>query len=142
MKPIVMVRGATLAAALIVSSVVSVAAQPTSTTRIALGGYHGPALAGAVPGTQAFGVTVRGAAGARVRIRAIDVPAGSLASFCTRTVCAPFAVRLVLPASGTVTIELQIIKNDRDARPPTIVTVATDDGARASIPYASGTHAR
>jgi hypothetical protein len=108
-------------------------------TTLHLAGYHGSGLPGAVPGADRFALTVNGAPNAHVRLTALAVPTGYLASFCTALVCAPFAVRITLPPSGAATIELQIIRNDPHAVRPRIVAVASNDGARASIAYAAGT---
>jgi hypothetical protein len=70
-------------------------------------------------------------------LRAVDVPTGYLASFCTRRVCAPFRVTFVLPRSGRESIELQLIENDPGARRPMLVRVAADGARSASIVFAA-----
>jgi hypothetical protein len=55
------------------------------------------------PGTQSWAVRVTARAGESVRLTALDVPAGWIASFCTPRVCSPFRVTLALrTASGTI----------------------------------------
>jgi hypothetical protein len=73
-----------------------------------------------------------------VHLRAVGVPAGYIASFCTRRVCAPFAVTFALPTSGRDAVELQLIENTPGAPPPHTVTVAAGS-ARASIAFRRGT---
>lgn len=102
--------------------------------------YAGPALNGSIPGTAKFSVRISGAAGETVRLRAVDVPKGYIASFCTKLVCAPFRVAIALPKSGRETIELQLIENEAGAPQPRIVIVAANHGARATIAFSRAAH--
>ena len=101
--------------------------------------YAGPPLSGSVPGTAKFGVRLRGAPGATVRLRATNVPAGYLATFCTNRVCAPRRVTLVLPHSGRQTIELQYVGTRPAAPPPRLAEVAADGARAATLPFARAT---
>lgn len=105
-----------------------------------LGPYVGPPLNASIPGTSKFLVTVRGRAGQRVILRAVDVPAGYVASFCTDRVCAPFRVELALPYSGRQAIELQLIANEPNAREPRTVVVTANRSQRAAIAFKRATH--
>lgn len=107
--------------------------------RLGLAPFSGPAQPGSVAHTTKFSVMIHGAPGEHVRLRAVGVPQGYLASFCTHRVCAPFAVTLALPAASRDTIELQLIENIPGTRPPHTVTV-TAGAARASIAFARGLH--
>ncbi len=109
---------------------------------LALAPYHGPALRGAVPASRSFALAVHGAPRAHVHLRAVAVPNGFIASFCTPRICAPFAVPLTLDASGGAAIELQIVRNDEHAPAPRTVRVRSDDGATVAIAYARGTTPR
>ncbi len=104
---------------------------------LGLAPFSGPAQPGSLADTAKFWVIVHGAPGERVHLRAVGVPAGYVASFCTRRVCAPFAVTFPLPPTGRDAVELQLIENTRGARPPRNVTV-TAGSARASIAFARG----
>jgi len=46
----------------------------------------------AAPGAQSFAVRVDAPPGTLVRLSALDVPRGWIASFCTPRICAPFHV--------------------------------------------------
>jgi hypothetical protein len=107
---------------------------------LALTPYAGPAanIGGDVVSTK-FSVVVRGKAAQTVRLRAVGVPAGYLASFCTKRVCAPFRVSFALPASGRESIELALIENVPGVRKPVSVTVAAPGARPASIAFARGT---
>jgi hypothetical protein len=49
-----------------------------------------------------------------VRLRALDVPPGWLASFCTPRVCSPFAVSLPVGA-GVATIQISYVRQTGSA---------------------------
>jgi len=102
---------------------------------ISIGRFDGPALPGSDPTTAKFAVHVHGSAAQRVRVRALDVPAGYVASFCTAHLCAPFAVTVTLPPSGEISLELQLIENRAGATKPDHVTVAADGAKPASIRF-------
>ena len=107
---------------------------------IALEPYRGAPLPGAVAGTPKFGVRIEGRPGSRVVLRSMGLPAGWLASFCTKRVCAPFKVFVDLPASGRETIELQLVQNDPKVPEPGVVSVIAAPGSRkASIEFSQAT---
>lgn len=106
---------------------------------LALGPFAGAEPAGTRPDAPKFSVTVSGKSGQTVRLRAVGVPSGYIASFCTNRVCAPFRVVFALPRSGRESIELQLIENVPGARKPRMVTVAADGARAASIAFARGT---
>jgi hypothetical protein len=108
-------------------------------TVLALAPYRGPAQRGALPGSRSFALSIAAQPGKHLRLRAVDVPAGFVAAFCTSRICAPFAVPLLVPPTGRTTIEMQLVRNDDGATTPRTVTVASDDGARAAIAYRRGT---
>lgn len=105
---------------------------------LALGPYDGPPLPGSIPDTVKFAVRVRGAAGAPVRLRAVGVPRGYIASFCTPRVCSRDRVDLVVGLSGRERIELQFIKNEATALAPTRVKVEAAGAPRVSVAFALG----
>jgi hypothetical protein len=60
------------------------------------------------------------------------VPDGWIVTFCSPRVCAPFRVRLTLPASGRQSLQLKLIRRDEHASMPRSITVTASDGARAT----------
>jgi hypothetical protein len=57
------------------------------------------------PGVRSYAVRVEAPAGSTVRLSALDVPRGWIASFCTPHICSPFHVSLpVRDGSGTIQI--------------------------------------
>lgn len=109
---------------------------------LSIGRYDGPPLPGSLPHTVKFAVRATGTPGATIRLRAIGIPKGYIASFCTKFVCSRDRVSLVLPASGSERIELQVIANESGARKPNVVSVAADGARTVHFPYASGRQGR
>jgi hypothetical protein len=85
--------------------------------------------------TAAFSVGINGKGGQLVRLRAVGLPNGYIASFCTPRVCAPFQVAFALPKSGRESIELHVIENVPGSTPPTTITVAAAGARAVSIAY-------
>ena len=109
---------------------------------LGIGRYDGPSLPGSIRDTVKFAVRAMGMPGSTVRLRAVGVPKGYIASFCTEHVCSRDRVSLVLPASGRERIELQLIANERGARTPTAVSVAADGARTVRFPYSGGLRER
>src|ERR1700677_710999 len=68
------------------------------------------------PGAKSFAVRVAAPAGSVVRLSALDVPRGWIASFCTPHICAPFHVSFPV-RGGTGTIQISFVPTDGNARP-------------------------
>src|SRR5271155_2576058 len=83
----------------------------------------GTCHAAAGPGVHSYAVRVTAPAGATVRLSALDVPRGWVASFCTPRVCSPYHVTLPI-RSGTGTIELSYIRMVTAAAPLRTLHVA------------------
>jgi hypothetical protein len=81
------------------------------------------------------GVHVHGLPREHVRLRAVDLPPGYIASFCTPRLCAPFAVAFDLPAGGHAVIELQLIENVAGSRKPARIVVLVNGMTRSAIDY-------
>ena len=76
----------------------------------------GTCHAAADPGVTSYAVRVRAPAGAIVRLSALEVPRGWVASFCTPHVCSPFHVTLPV-RDGTGTIQLSYVRSAAQAGP-------------------------
>ena|SRR5665213_1719321 len=75
------------------------------------------------PGAASFAVRVAAPAGSIVRLSALDVPRGWIASFCTPHICSPFHVALAIgQASGT--IQLSYVPADSHAAPLRVLHVS------------------
>jgi hypothetical protein len=61
------------------------------------------------------------------------VPSGWIVTFCSPKICARFRASLTLPASGSQSLELKLIRNDEHAQlPPSIMVKASE---RAGATY-------
>jgi hypothetical protein len=79
---------------------------------LAAGTCH--AVAG--PGAKSFAVRVSAPAGSVLRLTALDVPQGWIASFCTPHVCAPFHVSFPV-RGGSGTIQISFVPTAGNAGP-------------------------
>jgi hypothetical protein len=83
------------------------------------------------PGARSFAVRVNAPAGSVVQLRALEVPRGWIASFCTPHICSPNHVALPL-RSGTGTIQISYVPADSSAAPLRVLHVSAGGaGARA-----------
>jgi hypothetical protein len=83
------------------------------------------------PGAKSFAVRVAAPAGSVVRLEALEVPRGWIASFCTPHICSPGHVSLAMPG-GTGTIQLSYVPVDRNAtRLRALHVAAAAPGSRA-----------
>jgi hypothetical protein len=83
----------------------------------------GTCHASADPGVREFAVRVTAPAGTRVRLSALDVPRGWLASFCTPRICSPRHVTLLV-AGGRTAIQLSYARIAGPAAPLGVPHVA------------------
>lgn len=83
------------------------------------------------PGAESFAVRIAAAPGSVVRLSALDVPRGWIASFCTPHVCAPFHVSFPI-RSGTGTIALSFVPAAAHAAPLRTVHVSARSNASRS----------
>jgi hypothetical protein len=82
----------------------------------------GTCHAAASPDVHAYAVRVTAPAGSVVRLRALDVPRGWTASFCTPRVCSPQHVSLAIGA-GVGAIQLSYVRTAAQAEPLRILRV-------------------
>lgn len=82
---------------------------------LALAPWAGPSLPTASPAAAKYKLTVHGAASSRVELNAGGLPAGWVASFCTKTLCSPFRYTMQLDTHGAGTIEFQAIRTADNA---------------------------
>ncbi|MDQ2873151.1 MAG: hypothetical protein M3R35_08505 [Candidatus Eremiobacteraeota bacterium] len=101
-------------------------------TTLAFSPWHGKVLQ-ASPGAIQYRLSVRGTPHTTVKLAAIGLARGWIASFCTDKVCSPMQYSMELPGSGTGAIEFQVIRNDPSAPHRTHVVVRSDAGASAAL---------
>ncbi len=105
------------------------------TCAVAAGTCH----AVADPGAASFAVRVEAPPGAVVRLRALDVPRGWTASFCTPRICSPSKVALAL-RGRTGTIQISYVPGAANAAPLRTLHVSASspagrvDARRSRVP--------
>lgn len=102
---------------------------PLAIVTLALAPWHGPSLPAETPAAVKYQLTVHGAAGQHVDLRADGLPNGWVAAFCTGTVCSPFRYSMELNDRGTGVIEFQALRTG-EAAPAHVHIKITTSGAR------------
>ncbi len=92
-------------------------------TTVSLAPWTGPDLPGSLSSTVKYRLVVAGAPGSTVRLSAVGLSKGWLASFCTDRLCSPMQRIVALPSSGVKILEFQLIPNDARAAKHTSVRV-------------------
>jgi hypothetical protein len=83
------------------------------------------------PDVRSYAVRVTAPAGSAVRLGALDLPAGWIASFCTPRACSPF--RVTVPVrTGSATIQLSYVRRSERAVALRRLHVAARDAAGRS----------
>ncbi len=100
---------------------------------VLLSPWKGPSLPTAPTGNYetSYAMTVRGAPGARVDLRADGVAKGWVAAFCTARLCAPFHTIVPLDGSGKARLEFSLIRTDPKAAAHTHAVIRANGGAAA-----------
>jgi len=95
---------------------------------LSLAPWTGPELPGSVPDTLRYRLAVVGNTAKPVDVKAVDVPKGWIATFCTERVCTPGRVRIAIPASRVGVIELQLVPPDSRNQAPKVRVIGNDGG--------------
>jgi hypothetical protein len=95
--------------------------------------WTGPSLAAAPADGAKYRLAVHGFPSQRTELRVSGLPAGWVASFCTRTVCSPMRYTMYLNSHGAGVIEFQAIRLDPTARRHVRLTIRSDDGGATNI---------
>jgi peroxiredoxin len=105
-----------------------------TSTALSFAPWTGPQLPGSAPDTAKYRLVVTGKPGQSIRLHAVDLPKGWIASFCTDRICAPLQVATTLPDSGVKVIEFQVVPPDAKSlgHVPSVRVVVTDGKSTAS----------
>lgn len=102
---------------------------PLALVTLMLRPWHGPSLPTASPAAVKYQLTVHGSAEQRVTLNAQGLPAGWVASFCTKTLCSPFHYDMELNDRGIGVIEFQAIRTG-DSAPQHVEVKVAASGAQ------------
>lgn len=105
-----------------------------TSTALSFAPWTGPQLPGSSPDTAKYRLVVTGKPEQSIRLHAVDLPKGWIASFCTDRICAPLQVATTLPDSGVKVIEFQVVPPDAKllGHVPSVRVVVTDGKSTAS----------
>jgi peroxiredoxin len=99
---------------------------PAAATSVTLVPWTGADLPGSIPNTIKYRLVVADVAGRNVALKAIGVPKGWVASFCSDRVCAPFRVSVTVPSSGVKVVEFQLVPPGSRSAAPKVRVTGTD----------------
>ena len=98
-----------------------------------LGPWKGPSLPTASAAAAKYRLAVRGPAERKVQLRTGALPQGWVASFCTESICSPFAYQLDLDDRGQGEVEFQAIRTDPSAPAHIRITISADGANSKSL---------
>lgn len=81
-----------------------------------------------------YQLTIKDAPGATVHLRATRVAGGWIAAFCDNRVCSPGQVHETLPASGTMMLQFELIREDEKSVKSSGAFIESDNGAKVTVP--------
>lgn len=84
-----------------------------------------------------YRLTVSGKPGSTVRLNTSEVAQGWIAAFCDMRVCSPTRVSEVIPQSGSVVVQFELIREADDAPHSSGAVITGSDGSRLVVPKAS-----
>jgi len=99
---------------------------PAAATSVSLVPWTGADLPGSIPNTIKYRLVVADVAGRNVALKAVGVPKGWVASFCSDRVCAPFRVSVTVPSSGVKVVEFQLVPPGARSAAPKVRVTGTD----------------
>lgn len=102
-------------------------------TTLLLAPWKGRDLPTASAAAVKYELTIKNTPGTSVELHANRVADGWIAAFCDTRVCSPERVRVTVPATGSVTLQFELIREDAHAAKTTGAVITTDDGASAVI---------
>jgi hypothetical protein len=83
-----------------------------------------------------YRLEVTGQPNSTVRLEASNVASGWLAAFCTPKVCSPQRYDALLPRSGQVVIQFELIRESDTAPKQSGATITGGDGSSVNVPAA------
>lgn len=103
-------------------------------TTLLLAPWKGSDLPTATTSAVKYQLTIKDAPGTAVHLRATHVANGWIAAFCDRRVCSPDQLQTTIPASGNVTIQFELIREEDSAPRSSGAVIISDDGQSIDVP--------
>ncbi|HTX56092.1 MAG TPA: hypothetical protein VMD47_03220 [Candidatus Acidoferrales bacterium] len=110
---------------------------PLLIASIGLSPWTGHDLPTATQAAAKYRLTISGKPGQTVRLTTSGVAAGWIAAFCDMKVCSPTSVTERIPASGSIVVQFELIRETEDAPHRSGAVIVGSDGSRVNVPVAS-----
>jgi len=104
---------------------------------IGISPWNGADLPTATQAAAKYRLTVSGKPGQTVRLTTSNVAPGWIAAFCDTRVCSPTRLTEVIPKSGSVVVQFELIRETQDAPHRSGALIVASDGSRVIVPAAS-----
>jgi hypothetical protein len=104
---------------------------------IGISPWSGSDLPTATEAAAKYRLTVSGKPGTTVHLSTTGVAQGWIAAFCDTRVCSPTKVSEVIPKSGSIVVQFELIRETEDAPHSSGAVITGSDGSRLIVPQAS-----
>ncbi len=84
-----------------------------------------------------YRLTISGKPGSTVHLNTSGVATGWIAAFCDNKVCSPTQLTEIMPKSGSVVVQFELIRETDDAPHKSGAIISSSDGSRVVVPQAS-----
>jgi len=99
--------------------------------------WSGTDLPTATEAAAKYRLTVSGKPGTTVHLNTSGVAKGWIAAFCDMHVCSPTQVSEIIPKSGSIVVQFELIRETDDAPHHSGAVITGSDGSRLVVPRAS-----
>jgi hypothetical protein len=99
--------------------------------------WTGTDLPTATQAAAKYRLTISGKPGATLHLQTSGVAAGWIAAFCDTRVCSPTQLTTVIPKSGSVVVQFELIRETDNAPHRSGAIISSSDGSRVVVPQAS-----
>lgn len=99
--------------------------------------WTGTDLPTATQAAAKYRLTISGKPGATVHLNTSGVAKGWIAAFCDTRVCSPTQLTEIIPKSGSVVVQFELIREIDDAPHKSGAIISSSDGSRLVVPQAS-----
>ncbi len=110
---------------------------PLVLATIGISPWSGGDLPTATEAAAKYRLTVSGKPGTTVHLSTSGVAQGWIAAFCDMRVCSPTKVSEVIPKSGSIVVQFELIRETEDAPHSSGAVITGSDGSRLVVPRAS-----
>lgn len=99
--------------------------------------WHGTDLPTATQAAAKYRLTLSGKPKEAVHLTATQVAPGWIAAFCDSRVCSPGQVTTIIPASGKLYLQFELIRETEDATHKSGARIESENGPAVTVPAAT-----